>query len=224
MRPALRAFGPALLLAALTTPATAATIWDEMTNGDLSGNGLTPTTLNLTAGSNKLIGTTGVPFIGLEDGLPVFGEVDRDYFTITIAQGQQLDSMLITNRNSPPGNDTFLGIEIGPAVTEATDAVIPSKLWGYLLYGDLQFNRTTRVGSNLLAQIFDLKNNKVGIGPLGPGTYSFWTQDTLNGALIDYEFDFRVSQAAPVPVPAAWVLMTGSLAVLGSLRRRRADA
>lgn len=210
------------LCATVTAPTIAATVWDEGVNGDLSGDGLKTTAIALAAGSNKLRGTTGAPFIEIGgDGLPVFGPVDRDYFTITIGAGQQLDALVITNRTSPRGNDSFLGIEFGPSVTESPDAVIPSKLNGYIVYGDLQFNQTTKTGVNLLAQMFDLKNSKTGLGPLGPGTYSFWTQDTINGALIGYEFDFRVSQAAPVPVPAAWLLMSGGIGILGTMKRRR---
>lgn len=207
--------------ATVSAPTIAATVWDEGVQGDLSGDGLNTSFISLAVGSNTIRGTTGAPFIGLEDGVPVFGPVDRDYFTITIGAGQQLDSLTITNRNSPAGNDSFLGVEFGPSVTESPDAVIPSKLTGYIVYGDLQFNRVTRTGSNLLTQIFDLKNNQTGLGPLGPGTYSFWNQDTINGVLIGYEFDFRVSQAAPVPVPAAWLLMSGGIGILGTMKRRR---
>ncbi|MES1264954.1 MAG: hypothetical protein ABUU24_04785, partial [Variovorax sp.] len=39
--------------------AHAAVVWDESANGDLSGNGLSPTALAVSMGPNRILGSTG---------------------------------------------------------------------------------------------------------------------------------------------------------------------
>ena len=100
-----------LLPAALSfaAAAQAATVWDEGTQGDLSGNGLAPTPVALQPGSNLLLGSTGRGSAG----------VDRDYFVFTLADGFQLDAVTLLEGSTFLGQQSlsFIGVQAGPQVT-----------------------------------------------------------------------------------------------------------
>ena len=63
--------------------APAATAWNESVQGDLSNDRLNPTAVTFTSGSNQMVGAAGNAGSG----------VDRDYFKITVASGQELSSI-----------------------------------------------------------------------------------------------------------------------------------
>jgi hypothetical protein len=180
--------------------AQAAIVWDEAASGDLSGNGLSPTILPFAAGSNTVLGTTGVPGNGS-------GGVDRDYFSFVVPTGMTLDSIILRPETNVIGGVSFAAMQVGPQVT--VDPVNGSPIANLLWYGHYD---TSLVGSNILAYL--------GPGALPAGTYSMWVQDTGGGST-DYGFDFNV---APVPLPGAAGLMISGLAALGALRRRRVAA
>jgi hypothetical protein len=50
-----------LLALAASQSVSAAMLWDESTNGDLSSSGLEPTLLMLNSGSNEIVGSGGTP-------------------------------------------------------------------------------------------------------------------------------------------------------------------
>lgn len=180
--------------------AQAAMVWDEAANGDLSGNGLSPTTLTLAAGSNTVLGTTGVPGNGS-------GGIDRDYFSFTVPTGMYLASIILRPETNVIGGVSFAAMQVGPQVTVNPDTGSPitSLLW----YGHYD---TSLTGADILGYL--------GPGSLPAGTYSMWVQDTGGGST-DYGFDLNV---APVPLPGAAGLLISGLAGLGVLRRRRAAA
>lgn len=82
--------------------AQAASTWDESANDDLSGDGLSPTQLAMTIGSNNVIGTTG-------DG---GGGGDRDYFSFTVPNGAALTATSLLSNAFVSGSSSFIGIRL----------------------------------------------------------------------------------------------------------------
>src|SRR5688572_20323088 len=74
----------AIGLAATLRDSSAIVIYDELATGDLSNDGLVPTTLPISAGVNEVRGSTGR-----------VGAVDRDYFTFTIPSGHELVAIVV---------------------------------------------------------------------------------------------------------------------------------
>ncbi len=194
-----------LLPAALSfaAAAQAATVWDEGTQGDLSGNGLAPTPVALQPGSNLLLGSTGRGSAG----------VDRDYFVFTLADGFQLDAVTLLEGSTFLGQQSlsFIGVQAGPQVTVSPTSGSATGLLGWYHYGPNDF------GTDILPLIgFGLGATGF-LGPLPAGSYAFWIQDTGSGTA-NYRFDFAVSA---VPEPAAAGLLAAGLVALALRRRRR---
>lgn len=173
--------------------AHAATSWDEAHNGDLSNDGLSPTSLVMGSGSNWVLGSTGATNTG----------VDRDYFEFTVPTGATLTAITLLANTSVSGNVSFIAVQGGPQLTVTPTGGGLEQLLALGHYGNDQ------IGTNLLPAI------KLGAtGPLPSGTYSVWVQDT--GGTADYGFDFVIS--APAATPAAVPSLPGrGLIILGSL-------
>jgi hypothetical protein len=183
----------ALSLGAVSMTASADMIYNESINGDLSGNGLVPTSLLFGAGSNQVLGATGDPGTG----------IDRDYFTFFVPEGMVLAGITLLPNTFVSGSSSFMGMQAGPQLT-----VTPSGGGAQNLIGILHYDNSM-IGTNILPTM--------GItGGLGTGAYSVWVQEL--GGVVDYGFDFQV---APVPVPGAALLLVSGLAGLAALRRRR---
>lgn len=186
----------ALLLAlGFAAPGLSAVVWDEANNGDLSNDGLTPTTLGVSLGSNIVNGSTGNPGTG----------VDRDYFRFTIPVGAALTSITIQPNTTVSGSSSFIGLQAGPQLTVTPSGVGVENLIGFSHYGNAD------VGVNLLPLLAASF-----ISGLPSGTYSLWLQET--GGPVDYGIDFGVT-AVPLPA-AAWLLMPGLLGLWTRARRR----
>ncbi len=186
----------ALAALAVSQGAAAAMLWDESINGDLSNDGLTPTSLTFNSGSNQIIGATGDGGLG----------VDRDYFRFTLAPDQVLTSITLLGNTTVSGSFSFIGIQPGPQLT-----VQPSGAGGNALLGWTHYSAND-INHDILAAITP-------IGFLAPGTYSVWIQDT--GGPVTYGFDFAVTT---VPLPPAVLLMASGLLGLGLFRRRTCAA
>jgi len=203
-----RAALPLILVSLLVTQlASAAEVYNEATNGDLSGSGLTPTPLSVGVGSNTLTATT------------VAG--DRDYFTITVPAGRRLDALVIT---STTATRSFLGMQQGPQVTVSPTSGDPTGLLGWSHFGSLE---ALSVGVDLLAPRMR-DSLHLFTPPLPAGTYSFWAQET-GGTQISYTLDFQIAAvqaATPSPVPPVFgVALALGLCGLGFWQiRRRARA
>jgi len=87
-----------LLLASGVSSVYAATVYNEAISGDLSNSGLTPTAVTVALGSNQVFGTTGLA-----------GALDRDYFSITVAPGLQLNAIMVLP-GTMSGGISFIGL------------------------------------------------------------------------------------------------------------------
>jgi hypothetical protein len=197
------------LLAGALLYATAAhgdTIYNESVSGDLSNSGLTPTLLTVSLGLNDLFGTTG------KTGTVI----DRDYFTFTVSQGEELTAITVLPGTQTLGalGESFIGIESGPQVTVSTAATTAAGLLGWYHYDD-----TADIGLNILPLMGTSGLGSTGFtGPLPAGTYSFWVQEASVGT-VPYGLEFTVA----TPEPATWtMLLTGLTMLVGKTARRAA--
>lgn len=184
----------ASLVAAST--ASAGIFYNEGALGDLSNDRLIPTAFTLGAGDNQLVGVlTG------DDGM---GNIDRDYYSITIPAGHVL-AQIVHDDFISEDFGAFLGVLPGNTFSIAPDDATPSNLFGWAIFGP------STVGVDILPT---MGLNGTGFTPpLPAGTYSFWCQQT--GTYTDYILNFVVQE---VPSPAAAPLLLGVFALA---RRRR---
>lgn len=189
--------------AILGSTAFADLMWDEAIDGDLSGDYTAPTQLFTKGVNNHVIFTT----VGAgENG----GDQDREYFTFTIAEGFQLSALILDNFETDPAtNLAFLGVAEGSVFPTPPDAPDPTALLGYGLVG------LNDVGNDILQLIGQGGGSQGFSGPLGPGTYTWWAQET-GPSTDNWDLNFVVTE---IPAPGALALLgLGGLAA----RRRRA--
>lgn len=184
------------LISLLLPSVVSAATWNEGTNGDLSGDRLSPTSLTLSLGTNSVTATSG--------GSPT---VDREYLHVTLPAGLQLSAI---NVASYAGTDSkaFIGVQSGSTMTVDPAAPSAATLLGYyhFLEDDL--------GTNVLD---DMATGPGAIGftpPLAGSDYTFWMQQT--GAPATYQLDF-----VTVPEPAGLTLLAVAGAALFAGRRAR---
>lgn len=186
-------------------------VYDENVNGDLSGDSLNPTLLNLSVGSNQISGsTTGNP------------NLDRDIFTFTIPFGRQLSQIILANYgglDNVGSNQGFLAVQAGSRIETTTISTNTPPLLGAALIGAAP---GTQAGDNVLDDLglaASIQGNSfVGFtsGSLAQGTYTFWIQETVQG-IQNYNLDFVVTT---VPEPST-ILGIGAVMGLGTLINRK---
>ena len=132
------------LLVLLATPATAATIWNESVNGDLSSNPAAPTPLVFAMGSNTIIGT-----------MSSAGGIDRDYITFTIAAGERLSALNLLGLS--PNNLAFTALNAGATSFIPSASTNASFLAGYHI-------SVPDIGTNILDRYVDasVTTNQIG--------------------------------------------------------------
>lgn len=183
---------------------------DESVNGDLSTDSSSPTDLTFQVGDNEVHGTTGRVVAG--------GPVDRDFFRISIPAGQQLSAieMLAGTTFAGPGGLSFLGV-----VNASDFGLTPPAAAGALL--GYHHTAASEIGTDILDDL-GAGAGAIGFtGPLGPGTYAFWVQETAVSS-VAYGYNFKMTSASPVPDagPAGWLsFATLGLTLVGGRRWAR---
>lgn len=172
-------------------------IWDEQSQGDLSGDRLMPTALTLSPGDNLLFG-----IITGDDGT---GRIDRDYFSVTIPSGYRLTQLVFGSYLSKDAA-AFIGIQPGPVFPNAPEGVTPGDLLGWAIFG------AELVGSDILPIIGS--NGQGFTPPLEAGTFSFWVQQT--GEFTEWSADFVVEE---VPAPGSVSMLVIAASMTGIQRR-----
>jgi hypothetical protein len=197
---------PVILLAACVVPfGTAKALnWNELNDGDLSGDGNAPTFITFTEGSNLIEGTMG--------SLGGTGPLDADVWTFTIAAGYYLTGITLVSYSAPTGpHDSFMAIDDATSINMFDPSLhLSNGLWNEQVDG---FGNTY---TDLMA-ILDAGPAFGGTGfdgPLGPGNYTFWVQE--GSEQIQYCINFEMT-AVPEP-GSSWLL---GLAGLIMMRRRR---
>lgn len=196
----------ALLLTGI--PLNAATIYDELVDGDLvDGIKVSPWVSPgdvvgvLLPGSNVVVGDFGKHVGDLSE--------DTDTLTFEIAVGTQLDSiqMTYTVLSGNPGGGSYFAIQAGPSLGSGISSVA----------GNLS-NKLVATSGDLLAS-FAAGPDFGGIGlssPLAAGQYTLWMSETATDTNIGYSLDFQVTS---IPEPATGIL--GLFAALGFVGKRR---
>ena len=171
-------------------PLAAAVVYDEGSQGDLSGDPNAPTAIAVEVGSNLIMGTV----VG-------GAAADQDFFRFTVPVGTVLSGLVVS---SFEGDDQgFIGIATGVAFPSPFGA---ADLIGFELAG------TNALGVDLLADSSTTLD-----GPLGSGDYAALIQETST-TLNTYTFDFQV-QAVPVPM-AVYLFLSGIACLWTLGRRR----
>ncbi|MDX9912689.1 MAG: GC-type dockerin domain-anchored protein [Phycisphaerales bacterium] len=172
----IRAFLTAVVLSLGVSPVLADTIHDEAVDGDLSTLASSPTPLSLSVGGNTIIGT--VNFSNNAAG-------DRDFFTITVPDGQEIEHVNLLAWS--PADTGFIALNSG-----ATGFVPGVATNGSFLAG--AHITPSRVGGDLLFDFVFLSvtTNSLSEQRLGPGTYTFVIQQTSN-IVSSYTLEFVLS-------------------------------
>lgn len=187
----------AISCALLASACNAGVIYVEQTQGDLSNDRFAPKAFNLSPGSNELF--------GILSGEDPQGNIDRDYFSITIPQGFELSAMSLTGYDSTDFA-AFAGIQPGAVFPDDPATVQPGDLMGWTLFGQAEVFKDMLPLMGVNGQGFS--------APLPAGTYSFWFQQI--GAYTEYSLDFVVT----VPSPSVVGLASALTAACGFRRRR----
>lgn len=188
----MRLYRVGVLLVSLWTIAfnvDAAVVHDEVVHGDFSNDHMIPTTVTLAIGENLIIGST-----------QCCPTLDRDFWTVTIEPGQWLETIVI-ERYTNTDDLSFFGMARGSRFT----GLGFSDVSAWALIGSPP---SPSLGDDLLRVLNG--------GPLGPGTYSFWHQETAGDTT--YTFNYRVSA---VPLPSSLIVLLSGLTVLGTMARKK---
>ena len=192
-----RCIGAAVLASMIASGAAAEVVYDEAIDGELSGFGFAPTYIQFGAGSNDVL------FVTDQDG------DDRDVFTFTIEAGFQLSGLVLNAFDTDNEfNLAFMSINPGNVLPFDPDSPVTEELLGYTLFDEGD------VGSDLFLEMGQAFSTIGFDGPLGPGDYTIWAQET-SPAVDTWNLGFIVT---PVPAPGALAVL--GLAGLAGRRRR----
>jgi hypothetical protein len=147
---------------------------DESVDGDLSGDRLNPTVLNLSVGSNTVLASQQ----GAASGL------DVDYLTVVVPAGTQLARLDCTSYSAVDGNSNlaFLGVQQGPVFTTDAATTKASDLYGGTVYGFFS------PGTDILPTMGSLSGTIGFTPPLFEGSYTFWFNQTGLQSTVGLDF------------------------------------
>lgn len=192
-----RCIGAAVLASMIASGAAAEVVYDEAIDGELSDFGFAPTYIQFGAGSNDVL------FVTDQDG------DDRDFFTFTIEAGFQLSGLVLNAFDTDNEfNLAFMSINPGNVLPFDPDSPVTEELLGYTLFDEGD------VGSDLFLEMGQAFSTIGFDGPLGPGDYTIWAQET-SPSVDTWNLGFIVT---PVPAPGALAVL--GLAGLAGRRRR----
>lgn len=198
---------PAVFALAVAASMPASANWSESSDGDLSGDYLSPTAIALAPNA-------GTTVSGTIEGAGQGRSVDLDYFTVHVPSGQNLVALFVRPVTAGGGNaGSFIGLYQGttgvnPAGAQSTDAL------GYYLFGTADTD--TDILPDLATFNFLGTNPSQGFTPpLGTGDYTIWVQEGASG-VFPYVFEL-VLQAVPEPPALVYLGLAG----LGVASRRR---
>ncbi len=188
---------PFVLLSQTLSVGLGGLVWDEFSaQGDLSGSNTAPTSLTFVGGPNTVRGST------------ISSPIDRDFFKITIGPGQTLDTVILrayTPATSPTTQRSFFAVGFGSTIASISSA--SPDVNGNLI-------RQSDVNTDVLDNLGLAGQTGNGFtGPLGPGDYTFWFQETAVN-INNYEFEFNIS---PVPEPSSLMLLAVGLIASGNV-------
>ncbi len=175
--------------------ANADLIYDEAVAGDLSDDNLAPSLIPLVEGSTIVTGSTTA------------SPLDRDIFTFTVPTGQELVAVILQAYIA--GDDqSFFAVAEGATIASLLN---PAALLGNALIGATP---GAMQGDDVLDDLGALTfPGSTGFsGPLGPGTYTFWIQETTVG-IREYALDFQ-TRSSEVPLPSTVLLLLTACALL----------
>jgi len=190
-----------VLAGAIAVPCSGATFYNDISSDDWQN----PIEFELSSGSNPLsLSLLGSGFC-------------PEFITLVVPADLRLTALNLVNFESQPGNESFLGLQVGqtlrispalfespPAGTDLTDLQI----------GDLRLNSGS-VGRADLLEDLTMESSLGGVSSLGPGEYALWFNETGLGAQFDVEFI-----ASPIPEPSSTSLFILTLAFLVTSRTR----
>lgn len=192
-------------LTALTWPmvVTAATVWDEATDGDLFDDPNAATPISFDLGTNTVIGSVST------------GTDTRDLITFTIQPGQTLNELLLMDYDdldTASANDGNRGFH---AINAGATSYIPDASTAGNFLGGAHLDPLTP-GTDVLPILAAAPQAGIGFTiPLGAGEYSYVIQQT-GPQNTGYQLAFNV-----VPLPAAAPLFASAIGLMSLLGWRR---
>lgn len=169
---------------------SAATLYDETLDGDLSGAFGSPTLLEINPGTFTIIGEMGANGNG-----GATNSSDADYFTFEIPVGVTVTSLTLDNY-APAG-----AIGFGSFLAYRSGTSFPGQGFGDIETWDV----VNATNVDLLSAL--------SLGPLTAGDHAFWFQETAP-TTVGYTIT-----ATAVPEPSSAALVVGSLLLLACRRR-----
>ena len=161
--------------------------YDEANDGDLSDDNLSPTEIQTGIGDNIVTAE--------QQGAPE----DRDFFTITIEEGQVLSQIVLNDWQGGADDPGFIGFMAGdqftadPTTLENDPSANPAALGvlGGYVYGE------SDLGTDLLPNMNSL--GFVGFEqPLPPGDYTFWLNQ--NGGQSEATLNFVIDEISAISI------------------------
>lgn len=157
--------------------------YSEFVSGDLSNNGMQPTTLTLAYGNNELFGEAS--------------SVDFDVLRVTVPTNFVLDAIHVIYHEDV--NRVYAGLQAGPVWTAGTGNMVDaSKLLGWYEFPFDPNHSGTHTNEDILDDMSQGAGSMGFVAPLESGVYTFMFQTSTT--LIRYGLNFSISTAdASIP-------------------------